>query len=232
MSTTLVDSATDPRVNFESTRPSITAFSLMAPNDVTVSTMADIYGVSSRTATSQPPVDADALRRALSHVDMSHLIPLSTSTANPDTGSNNTTYAAPPPTMPMIYPAPENIANAATTSNGNAVPSTGPKGSSKPSHPASRVKDLDTMLDDPVAAPGPNQKQVCSFRLTYHWGNNGEKSMVPITTKLLGYQPTTGTYKVKNQEIKEDNSKFAMPSLDKALCQRITCKYLISSTHP
>jgi len=126
----------------------------------------------------------------------------------------------------MVYPAPNTIVNAATESNSPAVQTTLSLPSSKPKKTSSRPKHTDNALQDDCAAPAENQKRVCVLKLTYHHGveNENENSLTQRMTEILGYRPATNAYEKRGGEIKADSSKFAMPNLDKNLCERVVCK--------
>ncbi len=152
---------------------------------------------------------------------MAHLNPLP-----PSMGFNNPAYAALPPTVSRFYPAPNTIVNAATESNSPAVQTTLSLPLSKPKKTSSRPKHTDNALQDDCAAPAENQKRVCVLKLTYHRGveKENENSLTQRMTEILGYRPTTNAYEKRGGEIKADNSKFAMPNLDKTLCECVVCK--------
>jgi hypothetical protein len=198
----------------------------MAPNDTTVPTMRDIYGQSTQPTSFGNPVNGNSVSETLARMRMAHLNPLPPSMAVPDMGFNNPAYAALPPTVSSFYPAPNTIVNAATEWNSPAVQTTLSLPLSKPKKTSSRPKHTDNALQDDCAAPAENQKQVCVLKLTYHRGveKENENSLTQRMTEILGYRPTTNAYEKRGGEIKADNSKFAMPNLDKTLCECVVCK--------
>lgn len=284
----------DPQKNQQSTGHSIPGSSYTAPNNITVPTATDVWGLPIRTAPTANMVNANALIENMSRMRMAHLNPQSPSVANPYMGSYNTAYAALPATTSTMYPVPSNIFNAfaqsnvlpvqttgpatsstiypvsnyisntptqfnnpavqttapATSStiypvpNSNfnaptqsiipAVQTTGPATSSKPKKISKRPKLTDKALQEECAAPEVNQKRVCALKLTYHRGAepNDANSLTLHMTELLGYKPTANVYEKKPVEIKADGSKFAMPNLDKPLCQGVVCKSLIPPPPP
>ncbi len=226
MFTTQSATVTDPKTNQRSTG---LGFSLMAPNDTTVPTMRDIYGQPTQPTSLGNPVHGNSVSETLARMRMAHVNPLPPSMAVPDMWSNNTAYAALPPTTSMIYPAPNTIVNAATKSNSPAVQTTFSLPTSKAKKISSRPKHTDNALQDDCAAPAEKQKRVCVLKLTYHRGveNENENSLTQRMTEILGYRPATNAYEKRGGELKADSSKFAMPNLDKTLCERVVCKLTI-----
>lgn len=94
----------------------------------------------------------------------------------------------------------------------------------KPKKPSSREKSHnDILIANAAAEPEETQTRICVLKLTYHVGDAHRNSKSPVLnkTELFSWKPKKETYEIQHGELKSDGSKFAMPDLDKSLCNRI-----------